>query len=60
MSSKKYPNLLQDKKYPEMYRVEWAKGDISDMVNKTRAKDAIVRYLETEPRTERRMAGRSH
>ena len=48
MSSKKYPKLLQDSKYSEMYRIEWAKGDISDMVNKTQAKDAIQRYLETE------------
>lgn len=42
--------LIQDEKYPEMYRVYWPDGVVSDMVNITRAKDAIRRYEEYERR----------
>lgn len=38
--------LVQDSVYPEMYRIKWSDGELSDMVNKTRAKDAIRRYEE--------------
>ncbi len=38
--------LIQDEKYPKMYRIKWPDGKVSDMVNKTRAKDAIRRYEE--------------
>lgn len=50
--------LIQDKTYPEMYRIEWPDGEISDMVNKTRAKEAIRCYEEAQSRNERRQAGR--
>ena len=38
--------IIQDKKYPEMYRIQWDDGEVSDMVNRTRAKDAERRYEE--------------
>lgn len=41
MSSIKKAKLVQDSVYPEMWRVKWPDGVVSDMVNKTRAKDAI-------------------
>jgi hypothetical protein len=31
-----------DKKYPQMWRVRLPNGQLSDMVNKTRAKDAAL------------------
>lgn len=42
--------LIQDKKYSNMYHIEWPEGEVSDMVNKTRARDAIRRYEEYERR----------
>lgn len=38
--------IVEDKIYPKMYRVEWVDGKVSDMVNLTRAKDAIRCYEE--------------
>lgn len=34
--------IIPDEIYPSMYRIHWPNGDISDMVNLTRAKDAAV------------------
>jgi len=45
-----YPRVIKDKIYPEMYRIEWEKGDVSDMVNITRAKDAVRCKLEYDRR----------
>lgn len=42
--------LVQDQKYPTMWRVHWHDGVVSDIVNLTRAKDAIRRYEEYERR----------
>lgn len=53
----KKSKLVQDKNYSEMYRIKWPDGKISDMVNKTRAKDAILRFNETEGRKERGRGG---
>lgn len=49
MSSK----LIEDKDYPGMYRIHWPDGKVSDMVNKTRAKDAIRRFEEADARRKR-------
>ena len=56
----KYPRLRQDTVYPEMYRVVWAKDDVSDMVNKTRAKDAVSRYLDNKSKIDSRMPAKSN
>ena len=34
--------IVLDRKYPEMWRVRYPDGYLSDMVNKTRAKDAAI------------------
>jgi hypothetical protein len=34
--------IVADEAYPAMYRVRWPNGDISDMVNLSRAKDAAI------------------
>lgn len=49
--------VIPDKKYKNLFRVEWPDGKISDMVNKTRAKDAIRCYEETTARKTRKQAG---
>jgi len=33
--------VVEDEKYPGMYRIKWLDGEVSDMVNKTRANEAI-------------------
>ena len=33
--------VVEDEKYPGMYRIKWPDGEVSDMVNKTRANEAI-------------------
>jgi hypothetical protein len=37
---------LKDKVYKDMYRIRWEDGSLSDMVNNSRAKDAIREYKE--------------
>lgn len=49
--------LIQDEVYPGMYRIKWPDGEVSDMVNKTRAKEYIRCYEETEARIERGRPG---
>ena len=39
---------LPDPTYAGMYRIRLAGAGLSDMVNLTRAKDAVAAYLETE------------
>jgi hypothetical protein len=34
--------VISDEKYPSMWRIHWADGEVSDMVNLTRAKDAAL------------------
>ena len=51
--------LIQDRLYSEMYRVKWPDREVSDIVNKTRAKEVIRIYIENRPRTDSRMPGRS-
>ena len=33
-------NIVQDERYPTMWRIRWPDGRLSDMVNLTRARDA--------------------
>ncbi len=40
--------LVQDTVYSEMWRIKWWDGRLSDMINKTRAKDAIARFKENQ------------
>jgi hypothetical protein len=49
------PKLEPDVNWPGMWRVRWSDGTRSDMVNLTRAKDAIACFMET---VERRRRGR--
>jgi hypothetical protein len=35
-------NILQDQKYPSMWRVKLPAGGLTDMLNRTRAKDAAL------------------
>lgn len=51
--------LVQDTVYPTMWRVLWPDGELSDMVNKTRAKDAIRAFEDRQARTAARMPPRA-
>jgi hypothetical protein len=45
--SKPVPNgIVRDAKYPNMYRLRLPDGSLSDMVNLTRAKDALAAFSE--------------
>jgi hypothetical protein len=46
--------LVQDAIYPDMWRVQWPDGRLSDMANLTRATDAIACLIETAERRQRR------
>lgn len=39
-SGKVLARVLPDEKYPAMWRIHWPDGEVSDMVNLTRARDA--------------------
>ena len=39
-------SVVQDSKYPAMWRVCAPDGTLSDMVNKARAKDAALSYFD--------------
>jgi hypothetical protein len=47
------PKVVPDAAYPSMWQVRWPDGSLSDMVNLTRAKDAIACFMETEGRRQR-------
>lgn len=36
--------ILPDTTYPQMWRVQWPDGKLSEMVNKARAKNAALRW----------------
>ena len=40
------PGIVRDAKYPNMYRLRLLDGSLSDMVNLTRAKDALAALSE--------------
>jgi len=52
MNNKK-PNLVADPTYPGMFRVRLPDG-LSDMVNLSRAQDAIAYYVDNAERRDRR------
>jgi hypothetical protein len=39
--------VIPDEKYPAMWRIHSATGEVSDMVNLTRAKDAAITWADT-------------
>ena len=41
---RKLVSIVQDEKYPQMWRVRRPDGTLTDMVNRTRAKDAAIAY----------------
>ena len=41
-SKRKIVRIVPDEKYPNMWRIERPDGKLTDMVNKTRAKDAAL------------------
>ncbi len=41
--------VVPDTRWPDMWRIAWPDGQISDMVNLTRAKDAAVAIAERGP-----------
>jgi hypothetical protein len=42
---RKSGRVIPDPDHPEMFRAEWRDGHCSDLTNLTRAKDALVRFL---------------
>jgi hypothetical protein len=44
------PAIVKDSKYPQMYRIKWEDGSLSDMANLSRIKDALRRDQETMTR----------
>jgi hypothetical protein len=49
-------SVMPDEQYPRMWRVRYPDGRLSDMVNRTRAKDAALVAYETQGRQRRREA----
>ena len=49
------PRIERDATFPNMWRVRWPSGCLSDMVNLSRAKDAVACFMES---MERRQRGR--
>jgi len=43
-------SIVPDEKYPSMWRVRSPDGTLSDMVNRTRAKDAALLMLDRDLR----------
>ena len=49
----RHPKAVPDAIYPGMWRVQWPDGRLSDMVNLSRANDAISDFLERAAKTQR-------
>jgi hypothetical protein len=47
-SAAPYVGIVSDAKWPEMYRVKRADGSLSDMVNLTRAREALASFAERQ------------
>ena len=45
--------VVRDERWPNMFRVQWPDGSLSDMVNLSRANDAAARFNETQGREQR-------
>ena len=41
-------SIVQDEKYPQMWRVRLLDGSLSDMANRTRTKDAAMLMLDRD------------
>jgi len=50
------PKVIPDADFPGMYRVRWPDGTLSDIVNLSRANDAVACWLEAAERRRRRAA----
>jgi hypothetical protein len=48
-------SIEPDKHYPQMWRVRYPNGSLSDMVNRTRAKDAAMVMLGSDLRPPKRL-----
>jgi hypothetical protein len=48
--------VVPDESHAGMWRVQWPDGQLSDMANISRAKDALARFVEAEGRRRRRAA----
>lgn len=51
--------LEQDPEFKDMYRIRWSKDELSDMVNKTRAKEYIRQEVDKLSRTKATMPPRA-
>jgi hypothetical protein len=47
-SAAPYVGIVSDAKWPGMYRLKRADGSLSDMVNLTRAREALASFAERE------------
>jgi len=47
-SAAPYVGIVSDAKWPKMYRLKRADGSLSDMVNLTRAREALASFAERE------------
>ena len=47
-SASPYLGIVSDAKWPRMYRLKHADGSLSDMVNLTRAREALASFAERE------------
>ena len=54
------PRVVPDANWRGMWRVRWPDGSLSDMVNLTRARDAVACFLETAERHRRRAPAEAH
>jgi hypothetical protein len=50
-------SIEPDAKYSAMWRIKTPSGELSDMVNRARAKDAALAYLDRDLRARREPAG---
>lgn len=44
----RHPKAIPDATYPNMWRVQWPDGRLSDLANISRINDAIAAYIETQ------------
>ena len=51
--SSRGPKVVPDAAHPDMWRVRWPDGRLSDIANLTRVKDAVACFMETEERRQR-------
>lgn len=46
------PKIVPDARHPALYRIQYADGSLSEMVNLTRAKDALASLVTAYERSE--------